>query len=142
MIELCTWTTPNGRKVSVLLEEAGFPHNVHPVNIRNGDQFKPEFVKICPNSKIPAIVDSDTHVSVFESGAILIHLAEKPGSFFPRRIPPPMGEGSRRRRIAYAVARSRKARTALLKASGWSIFAAWPAFARMTFSAPGILPAM
>jgi len=87
MIELYTWTTPNGRKVSVMLEEAGLPYNVHPVNIRNGDQFKPEFVKICPNSKIPAIVDSDTHVSVFESGAILIHLAEKTGKFLPASDP-------------------------------------------------------
>jgi GST-like protein len=87
MIDLYTWTTPNGRKVSVMLEECGIPYNVHPVNIRNGDQFKPEFVKICPNSKIPAIVDQDAHVSVFESGAILIHLAEKSGKFLPTSDP-------------------------------------------------------
>jgi GSH-dependent disulfide-bond oxidoreductase len=87
MIDLYTWTTPNGRKVSVMLEECGIPYNVHPVNIRNGDQFKPEFVKICPNSKIPAIVDSDAHLSMFESGAILIHLAEKSGKFLPASDP-------------------------------------------------------
>jgi GST-like protein len=79
MIDLYTWTTPNGRKVSVMLEECGIAYHVHPVDIRNGDQFKPEFVKICPNSKIPAIVDNNAHVSIFESGAILIHLAEKAG---------------------------------------------------------------
>lgn len=87
MIDLYTWTTPNGRKVSVMLEECGIPYNVHPVNIRNGDQFKPEFVKICPNSKIPAIVDRDANVSVFESGAILVHLAEKAGKFLPSLDP-------------------------------------------------------
>ena len=87
MIDLYTWTTPNGRKVSVMLEECGIPYTVHPVNIRNGDQFKPEFVKICPNSKIPAIVDHDANVSMFESGAILIHLAEKAGKFLPSSDP-------------------------------------------------------
>ncbi len=87
MIDLYTWTTPNGRKVSVMLEECGLKYNVHPVNIRNGDQFKPEFVKICPNSKIPAIVDSEAGVSIFESGAILIHLAERTGKFLPASGP-------------------------------------------------------
>jgi len=87
MIDLYTWTTPNGRKVSVMLEECGLKYKVHPVNIRNGDQFKPEFVKICPNSKIPAIVDSEAGVSIFESGAILIHLAEKTGKFLPASGP-------------------------------------------------------
>jgi GST-like protein len=84
MIDLYTWTTPNGRKVSVMLEEIGLPYTVHPVNIGQGDQFKPEFVAICPNSKIPAIVDRDTGVSVFESGAILIYLAEKTGKLLPK----------------------------------------------------------
>jgi GST-like protein len=87
MIDLYTWTTPNGRKVSVMLEECEIPYNVHPVNIRDGDQFKPEFVKICPNSKIPAIVDRDANLSMFESGAILIHLAEKAGKFLPATDP-------------------------------------------------------
>ncbi len=87
MIDLYTWTTPNGRKVSVMLEECAIPYQVHPVDIRNGDQFKPEFVKICPNSKIPAIVDNDAHVAIFESGAILIHLAEKAGKFLPASDP-------------------------------------------------------
>src|ERR1700740_507725 len=77
MIDLYTWTTPNGRKPAIMLEECGLEYSVHPVNIRNGDQFKPEFVKICPNSKIPAIVDRDAGVSIFESVAILVHLAEK-----------------------------------------------------------------
>ncbi|HUA32469.1 MAG TPA: glutathione S-transferase N-terminal domain-containing protein [Candidatus Binataceae bacterium] len=85
MIDLYTWTTPNGRKVSVMLEECGFDYKVHPVNIREGDQFKPEYVKICPNSKIPAIVDDG--VSIFESGAILVHLAEKAGKLLPAKDP-------------------------------------------------------
>ena len=86
MIDLYTWTTPNGYKVSIMLEECGLPYDVHPVNIREGEQFKPEFVQICPNSKIPAIVDRDGEggdVSVFESGAILQYLAEKTGRFLP-----------------------------------------------------------
>src|SRR5467141_883747 len=87
MIDLYTWTTPNGRKISVMLEECGIPYRVHPVNIRDGDQFKPEFVKICPNSKIPAIVDRDSGLSMFESGAILVHLAEKTGKFLPAKQP-------------------------------------------------------
>jgi GSH-dependent disulfide-bond oxidoreductase len=87
MIDLYTWTTPNGRKVSVMLEECGLPYGVHPVNIGKGEQFMPEFVKICPNSKIPAIVDSEAGVSIFESGAILIHLAEKTGKFLPASGP-------------------------------------------------------
>src|SRR2546425_532049 len=85
MIDLYTWTTPNGRKVSMMLEECGLPYTVHPVNIREGQQFKPEFVAICPNSKIPAIVDGEADLSLFESGAILIHLAEKTGRFLPAR---------------------------------------------------------
>jgi len=87
MIDLFTWTTPNGRKVSVMLEECGLPYTVHPVNIRENEQFKPQFVAICPNSKIPAIVDRDeNNLSIFESGAILIHLAEKTGKFLPKTI--------------------------------------------------------
>jgi GST-like protein len=87
MIDLYTWTTPNGRKVSVMLEECGLPYEVHPVDIRAGEQFEPEFVAICPNSKIPAIVDHDENLSLFESGAILIHLAEKTGRLLPARNP-------------------------------------------------------
>jgi GSH-dependent disulfide-bond oxidoreductase len=87
MIDLYTWTTPNGRKVSVMLEECGLEYSVHPVNIRDGDQFKPEFVKICPNSKIPAIVDRDSGLSMFESGAILVYLAEKTGKFLSAKNP-------------------------------------------------------
>ena len=87
MIDLYTWTTPNGRKVSIMLEECGLPYTVHPVNIRAGEQFKPEFVAICPNSKIPAIVDGEADLSLFESGAILIYLAEKTGRFLPARNP-------------------------------------------------------
>jgi GST-like protein len=87
MIDLYTWTTPNGRKPAIMLEECGLEYSVHPVNIRDGDQFKPEFVKICPNSKIPAIVDRDADVSIFESGAILVHLAEKTGKLLPLKDP-------------------------------------------------------
>jgi GSH-dependent disulfide-bond oxidoreductase len=87
MIDLYTWTTPNGRKISVMLEECGLKYSVHPVNIREQEQFKPAFVKICPNSKIPAIVDSEAGVSIFESGAILIHLAEKTGRLLPASGP-------------------------------------------------------
>jgi GST-like protein len=87
MIDLYTWTTPNGRKPAIMLEECGLEYSVHPVNIRNGDQFKPEYVKICPNSKIPAIVDRDANVSIFESGAILVHLAEKTGKLLPSKDP-------------------------------------------------------
>jgi GST-like protein len=83
MIDLYTWTTPNGRKASIMLEEVGLPYRVHAIDISKGDQFKPEFVAINPNSKIPAIVDADgpdgKPISVFESGAILIWLAEKTG---------------------------------------------------------------
>lgn len=81
MIDLFTWTTPNGRKISIALEEMGLPYAVHAVNIRENEQFKPDFLAISPNNKIPAIVDRDTGTSVFESGAILIYLAEKSGTF-------------------------------------------------------------
>ena len=87
MIDLYTWTTPNGRKVSVMLEECGLEYSVHAINIGKREQFTPEFVKICPNSKIPAIVDRESGLSMFESGAILIHLAEKTGKFLPAKDP-------------------------------------------------------
>ena len=87
MIELYTWTTPNGRKASIMLEECGQPYTDHSVNIGKGEQFSPAFIAICPNSKIPAIVDTDAGVSLFESGAILIHLAEKTGKFLPAKGP-------------------------------------------------------
>jgi GST-like protein len=88
MIELYTWGTPNGRKVSVMLEECGLPYNVHRIDIGKGDQFSPEFLAICPNGKIPAIVDADgpdgRPMPMFESGAILVYLAGKTGRFLPR----------------------------------------------------------
>lgn len=87
-IEFYTWNTPNGRKISVALEEMGLPYNVHPVNIGKNEQFAPDFLKISPNNRIPAIVDTDgpggQPISVFESGAILIYLAEKTGKFLPQ----------------------------------------------------------
>ena len=83
MIDVYTWTTGNGRKVPIFLEETGLPYRLHMVDIRNGGQFKPDFVAICPNSKIPAIVDQDgpggKPFSLFESGAILIYLGDKAG---------------------------------------------------------------
>ena len=99
-IELWTWNTPNGRKISVALEEMGLPYTVKPVNIGKGEQFGAEFLKISPNNRIPAIIDSDgpggAPISVFESGAILIYLGEKTGKFWPkgdRRRPVPVLEG-------------------------------------------------
>lgn len=85
MIDLYTFTTPNGRKVSIALEELGLPYNTRVVNITQGEQFKPEFLAINPNNKIPAIVDHDAPGSpqVFESGAILFYLAEKTGRLLP-----------------------------------------------------------
>jgi len=86
-IELHTWNTPNGRKISVALEEMGLPYTVHPVDITRGQQHAPAFLKISPNNRIPAIVDPDgpagAPVSVFESGAILLYLGEKTGRFLP-----------------------------------------------------------
>ncbi|WP_414578706.1 glutathione binding-like protein [Anabaena sp. CCY 9402-a] len=84
MIDLYYWTTPNGHKITVFLEEVGLPYNIIPVNIGAGDQFKPEFLNISPNNRIPAIVDHEPAgggeaVSIFESGAILLYLAEKTG---------------------------------------------------------------
>ena len=83
MIDLYTWTTPNGRKVSILLEELGIDYNVHSINIGKDEQHSPAFLKISPNNKIPAIVDHDTGVSLMESGAIMVYLAEKFGRFLP-----------------------------------------------------------
>ncbi|MEO0717256.1 MAG: glutathione S-transferase N-terminal domain-containing protein [Pseudomonadota bacterium] len=90
MIDLYTWTTPNGRKVSILLEELGVPYEAHPINIGEGDQFAPDFLKISPNNRIPAIVDRDTGTHLMESGAIMLYLAEKHGKF--------LGEGEQRLR--------------------------------------------
>ena len=87
-IELHTWGTPNGRKVSIMLEECGLPYSVHKVDISKGEQHKPEFLKISPNNRIPAIVDPDgpggKPISLFESGAILIYLADKTAKFLPK----------------------------------------------------------
>ena len=86
MIDLYTWSTPNGRKVSIMLEECALPYRVHPVNIGKGEQFAPEFLAINPNNRIPAIVDPDGPggpLRLFESGAILIYLAEKMDRFLP-----------------------------------------------------------
>jgi GST-like protein len=83
MIDLYTFTTPNGRKASIMLEEVNLPYNVHKIDITKNEQFTPEYIAINPNSKIPAIIDQDTGITVFESGAILIYLAEKTGKFLP-----------------------------------------------------------
>jgi GST-like protein len=83
VIDLYTWTTPNGRKASIMLEEVGIPYEVHPVDIGKDEQFKPEFLKISPNNRIPAIVDRDENFSLMESGAILLYLAEKAGKLLP-----------------------------------------------------------
>ncbi len=88
MIELYYWTTPNGHKVTMFLEEVGLPYNIVPVNIGAGEQFQPEFLKISPNNRIPAIIDTEPAtgndpISVFESGAILVYLAEKTGKLLP-----------------------------------------------------------
>jgi GST-like protein len=87
MIDLYTWTTPNGRKVSIMLEECGLPYRVHKIDIGKGEQFAPEYLKINPNGKIPAIVDPDgpdrKPISMMESGAILVYLAGKTGKLLP-----------------------------------------------------------
>ena len=83
MIDLYTWTTPNGRKVSILLEELGVPYTAHPIDITNDDQFAPDFLKISPNNKIPAIKDHDNGLCLMESGAIMWYLADKYGKFLP-----------------------------------------------------------
>ncbi len=85
MIDVYSWTTPNGHKIHIMLEECGLPYRIYPVNISEGDQFKPEFLAISPNNKIPAIVDADgpdgKPIALFESGAILVYLASKAGKF-------------------------------------------------------------
>jgi GST-like protein len=90
MIDLYTWGTSNGKKASIMLEECGLDYNVHPINIGKDDQFTPEFLAINPNGKIPAIVDQDgpagNPYTVFESGAILMYLAEKTGQFMPQEM--------------------------------------------------------
>jgi GST-like protein len=91
MIDLYYWTTPNGHKITMFLEEVGLPYTLVPINIGTGDQFKPEFLKIAPNNRIPAIVDREPAdggepISVFESGAILLYLAEKTGKLIPANI--------------------------------------------------------
>ena len=83
MIDLYTWSTPNGRKVSVMLEEIGMPYTAHAIDIMNDEQFDDDFLRISPNNKIPAIVDRDTGMSLMESGAILLYLAEKSRRFMP-----------------------------------------------------------
>lgn len=83
MIDLYTFTTPNGRKISIMLEEVGLDYNVHKIDITKDEQFTPEYIAINPNSKIPAIVDRDKDLTVFESGAILIYLAQKTGKLLP-----------------------------------------------------------
>lgn len=94
MIDLYTWTTPNGHKMHIMLEETGLEYQAHPVDIAAGDQFKPEFLKISPNNKIPAMVDRDgpggQPLAMFESGAMLIYLAEKTGKFMPKDTRPRM----------------------------------------------------
>jgi len=91
MIDLYSWPTPNGMKISIMLEEVGLPYRVHGINIGAGDQFKPEFLRLSPNNRIPAILDEEgpdgTPVSLFESGAILMYLAEKTGRLWPRDQP-------------------------------------------------------
>ena len=91
MIDLYYWTTPNGHKITLFLEEAGLPYNVHPINIGKNEQFAPDFLKISPNNRIPAIVDQapadgSGPLSLFESGAILQYLAEKTGQFLPNDL--------------------------------------------------------
>ncbi|BBP02717.1 thiol:disulfide oxidoreductase [Sulfuriferula plumbiphila] len=91
MIDVYYWTTPNGHKVTIFLEESGVPYRIVPVNIGTGDQFQPDFLRIAPNNRIPAIIDhapaeGGTAISLFESGAILQYLAEKTGKFLPADI--------------------------------------------------------
>ncbi len=91
MIDLYYWTTPNGHKVTLFLEEAGLPYKIHPVNISTGAQFDPDFLSIAPNNRIPAVVDKQpvgggAPISLFESGAILLYLADKTGRFIPAEI--------------------------------------------------------
>jgi GST-like protein len=96
MIDLHYWTTPNGHKITMFLEETGLPYNIVPVNLGQNDQLKPDFLKIAPNNKMPAIVDhapigGGAPLSLFESGAILLYLAEKTGQLMPRDLRDRMG---------------------------------------------------
>jgi GSH-dependent disulfide-bond oxidoreductase len=90
MIQLYTWATPNGKKVSIMLEEVELPYEVHPIDLAKGDQLKPAYLAINPNNKIPAIIDTEgpgrKPFKLFESGAILMYLAEKTGKFLPQEI--------------------------------------------------------
>jgi GSH-dependent disulfide-bond oxidoreductase len=91
MIDLYYWTTPNGHKITIFLEETELPYRIVPVNISKGEQFRPEFLSISPNNRMPAIVDPDPKdrgapISVFESGAILVYLAEKTGQYLPNDV--------------------------------------------------------
>lgn len=91
MIDLYYWTTPNGHKITLFLEETGLPYRIHPINIGKDEQFQPHFLKIAPNNRIPAIVDNEPAdggepLSLFESGAILLYLAEKTGRFIPQDL--------------------------------------------------------
>jgi len=91
MIDLHYWTTPNGHKITMFLEETGLPYRIFPVKIGAGEQFKPSFLKISPNNRIPAMVDNEpagggAPISIFESGAILLYLAEKTGKFLPKDL--------------------------------------------------------
>jgi len=91
MIDLYYWTTPNGHKITLFLEEAALPYRLHPVHIGQGEQFEPDFLKIAPNNRIPAIVDhapvdAGAPISIFESGAILLYLADKTGKFIPQDL--------------------------------------------------------
>jgi GST-like protein len=87
MIELYTWSTPNGQKASIMLEEVGLPYRVHPIDIGKDQQFHPDFLAISPNNKIPAIIDTDNGLRLMESGAILLYLAEKTGKLWPQDFP-------------------------------------------------------
>ena len=91
MIDLYYWTTPNGHKITIFLEEAGLAYRVIPVDIGKGDQFKPDFLAIAPNNRIPAIVDTEpadggAPISIFESGTILEYLGDKTGKFLPKDV--------------------------------------------------------
>ena len=88
MIELYTWSTPNGQKASIMLEELGLPYRVHPIDIGKDHQFHPDFLAIAPNNKIPAIIDTDNGLRLMESGAILLISRRRPASFGHRTSPP------------------------------------------------------
>ncbi|MBT8764619.1 glutathione binding-like protein [Metapseudomonas boanensis] len=91
MIDLYYWTTPNGHKITLFLEETGLPYRIHPINIGKDEQFQPHFLEVAPNNRIPAIIDNEPidggePISLFESGAILLYLAEKTGRFIPQEL--------------------------------------------------------